>query len=54
MDKEYNPGEIIEHKLSKEWVMVLNYNAKERVYTCRTKSFDEKQFHDFELQEKRK
>lgn len=52
MDREYNPGEVVEHKLSREWVMVLSYSSKDKVYSCRTKSFEEVKFFDFELQEK--
>ena len=53
MNEEFNPGEIVEHKLSREWVMVLSYNSKDKVYTCRTKSFEMVTFQDFELQKKK-
>lgn len=53
MGKEFDPGEIVEHKLSREWVMVLEYNSKEDFYLCRTKSFEEKKFKSFELQERK-
>lgn len=54
MNREFDKGEIVEHKLSKEWVMVLSYDSKENTYLCRTKSFDEVKFNDYELTERRK
>lgn len=52
MNKEFDQGEIVEHKLSREWLMVLKYHPNERTYTCRTKSFEELSFYDFELSER--
>lgn len=53
MGREFDPGEIVEHKLSREWVMVLEYDSKEEIYLCRTKSFEEVKFKSFELTEKK-
>lgn len=52
MEEEFNPGEIVEHKLSKEWVMVLSYDSKSKKYLCRTKSFEEVYFFNFEVQKR--
>jgi hypothetical protein len=49
---QLKPGDIVEHKLSKDWLMVLNIssNSAHALVTCRTKSLDIKEFYDFELQ----
>lgn len=52
MGKEFEPGEIVEHKLSREWVMILSYDSKNDAYSCRTKSFEEVHFKSFELSER--
>ena len=54
MNKEFEKGEVVEHRLSREWVMVLSYNSKDGVYLCRTKSFEERTFYEFELQPRNK
>ena len=54
MNNEFEKGEVVEHKLSREWVMILNYDASKKVYNCRTKAFEEVRFFDFELQERKK
>ncbi len=52
--KVVKKGDILEHGLSKDWVMMLD--TKEtvipnlRMITCRTKSLDIKDFYDFELE----
>ncbi len=43
-------GDILEHKLSKDWLMAIEVKGNE--VTCRTKSLDIKDFYDFELQYK--
>jgi len=53
MEEEFEPGEIVEHKLSKEWVMVISYKDKDKTYSCRTKSFEVRDFYSFELQKRR-
>ena len=47
------PGDILQHKLSKDWVMFigLKLDAVTKIY-CRTKSLDIKDFYDFELEPK--
>ncbi len=44
-------GDILQHKLSKDWVMVLEVTGSKKV-TSRTKSLDIKDFYDFELEPK--
>ena len=45
---EVKKGDIVEHVLSKDWLLVLSiYHDK---VECRTKSLDIKEFYDFELQ----
>ncbi len=46
----YEKGQIVEHKLDKEWMMVLEDNGE--TIKCRTKSYDIIEFNDFELEEK--
>ena len=41
-------GDKVEHKLSKDWLLVLKVDGDE--ITCRTKSFDIVKFFEFELQ----
>ena len=53
LEREYEPGEIVEHRLNKEWLMILQKSSKSE-YLCRTKSFEEKNFKSFELIERRK
>lgn len=42
-------GKKMEHKLSKDWVLVLKIEGNEVI--CRTKLFELVRFFDFELQE---
>lgn len=53
MEPKFEEGQIVEHRLSKEWVMVLEESSS-GVYLCRTKSFDKIEFFKFELVERRK
>lgn len=48
MNEQFEVGDIVEHVLNREWVMVLE--VKSSSYVCRTKSFDEIEFNDYELQ----
>ena len=43
------PGDIVEHKLSKDWLMVLNIISEDTV-ECRMKNLIIEDFKDFELQ----
>lgn len=59
--KIISPGDIVQHRINKEWVMVLYFKyahletfdkkeaAPDRI-ACRTKSFDVIQFYPFELE----
>ena len=47
---EYKPGEIVEHKLNKEWLLVIE-ELKDTV-KCRTKDFHIVEFFKFELRKK--
>jgi hypothetical protein len=53
MEEEFKQGEIVEHKLTKEWLMVLFFDEKKSTYTCRTKGFEEIVIYSFELQKRR-
>ena len=44
-----NVGQKVEHKLSKDWVMILE--IEDDCAMCRTKDFDIVSFYLFELQE---
>lgn len=50
MNEEFKSGEIVEHKLSREWVMILS--KEKEFYKCRTKSFEIILFSDFELEKR--
>ncbi len=41
------PGDIVEHILDKEWLLVLEIDGDKIV--CRTKSFEKIEFYSFEL-----
>ena len=48
---QLKPGDIVEHKLNKDWLMVLDpINDIPHEIWCRTKSFNKVIFYDFELQ----
>ncbi len=46
---QLQPGDIVEHKLNKDWLMVLDCSTGNDIL-CRTKSFQTVNFYDFELQ----
>lgn len=48
----FQSGEIVEHILSKDWVMVLEYMPEMGQYLCRTKSLQPIAFYAFELKER--
>jgi hypothetical protein len=48
----FKSGEIVEHILSKDWVMVLEYISETDQYLCRTKSLQSIAFYGFELRER--
>jgi len=46
---EFEPGDIVEHLLSKDWLMVLDYLPEMDQYLCRTKTLQSVAFYSFEL-----
>lgn len=48
----FKSGTIVEHVLSKDWVMVLEYILETDQYLCRTKSLQAIAFYSFELRER--
>ncbi|MFW6242672.1 MAG: hypothetical protein ACOC2W_00775 [bacterium] len=44
-------GDIVEHILNKEWLIILEINDNK--VKCRTKQFEIIEFYDFELRKKR-
>ncbi len=47
------PGNIVQHKLQKEWMLVLslgNIPGSANVIKCRTKKLDVVEFYSFELE----
>lgn len=51
MYQSYEPGEVVEHVLNKEWVLVLEVNNN--IIRCRTKDFQIIDFNDFEIRKKK-
>jgi hypothetical protein len=51
---KYKKGEVVQHTLQKEWLMILDSrmdtSKAARVYTCRTKKMELKDFWEFELE----
>ncbi len=47
----YQQGEIVEHILNKDWLLVLEVNGNK--IKCRTKSFDIVDFFDHEIRKKK-
>lgn len=51
---EFKPGQVVQHKLQKEWVFVLFPAEGGKVefpqYICRTKKFEIVTFYAFELE----
>ncbi len=48
--ERFTEGQIVEHKLNKEWMMVIKYQGKKVI--CRTKSLDLVEIEEFELKER--
>jgi hypothetical protein len=46
-------GDIVEHLLSKDWLLVLLYEPISNRYLCRMKNHNQEWFYDFELVGKR-
>ena len=47
---KFNKGDIVEHRLNKEWLMVLEVRCD--CIECRTKSLEVRTFQEFELKER--
>ena len=50
--QDLKKGDIVQHKLSKDWLMVIN--VLQNSVDCRTKSLTIETFNDFELEPKPK
>lgn len=44
------PGEIVQHKLQKEWIMVLSHHKPSNIIRCRTKKLEVIECYPFELE----
>jgi len=51
MQQRWRTGDIVEHILSKDWLIVLQYDEYSNRYLCRTKDLREVILYTFELQE---
>lgn len=51
MQQRWRTGDIVEHILSKDWLVVLQYDEYSNRYLCRTKDLREVILYTFELQE---
>lgn len=49
---EFKIGDVIEHILSKDWLLVLDINKDTNEYLCRTKSHQAFWFKAFEVRAK--
>lgn len=47
--QEYRTGDVVEHVLSKDWLIVLQYDEYSNRYLCRTKDLREVILYTFEL-----
>jgi mRNA-degrading endonuclease YafQ of YafQ-DinJ toxin-antitoxin module len=48
----FREGDIVEHILSKDWLLVLDINSDNNMILCRTKTHEAIWFHEFELRRK--
>lgn len=49
----YNVGDIVEHILSKDWLLVILYEPVTNRYLCRMKTHAMDWFYEFELSSKK-
>ena len=49
MVQKYRTGDIVEHVLSKDWLIVLQYDEYSNRYLCRAKDLREVILYTFEL-----
>ena len=57
MNSKFKGGQVVQHILQKEWLLVLYpkvVDGKVELYVCRTKQFEVKEFYPFELEPTRK
>lgn len=57
MASTFKAGQVVQHILQKEWVLVLHSNVMNgeiKSYVCRTKQFRRIKFYPFELEPTRK
>lgn len=52
--KDFNLGDIVQHKLSNDWLMIVSIDCKYGTCECRMKNLRKKEFYDYELIEKQK
>ena len=48
----FRQGDIVEHILSKDWLLVLDHNAEDNMVLCRTKDHQAIWFNKFELRQR--
>lgn len=51
MLQKWRTGDIVEHILSKDWLIVLSYDEYSNRYLCRTKDLREVILYTFELRD---
>jgi hypothetical protein len=47
--QQFRTGDVVEHVLSKDWLLVLQYDDYSQRYLCRTKDLREVVLYGFEL-----
>jgi hypothetical protein len=50
---KHEVGDIVEHILSKDWLLILIYEPVSNRYLCRMKNHNYDWFYDFELVKKK-
>lgn len=48
----FRQGDIVEHLLSRDWLMIIDVNTDNNTFLCRTKTHETVWFHEFELRRK--
>lgn len=51
MQQKWRTGDVVEHILSKDWLIVLSYDEYSNRYLCRTKDLREVILYTFELRD---
>jgi hypothetical protein len=49
---QFERGQTVQHRLQREWLMIVGIRDEEagRIYECRTKQLEIKEFKEFELE----